>query len=88
MKNLSILKLSAQRETSCGTGGAEIRRENQVSLGKYPIIYQVLAPSQVVSRISEPSTVPFVAFFFLGGCGRSVSVHGFYRCLKNEVVSS
>ncbi len=37
----------------------EIRRENQlrlVDLVLYPIIYKVLAPSQVVSRISEPST--------------------------------
>ena len=30
---------------------------NRLSLVVYPIISRVLAPSQVVSRISEPSTV-------------------------------
>ena len=36
--------------------GSEIRRA-PVDLVVYPILYMVLAPSQVVSRISEPSTV-------------------------------
>ena len=30
---------------------------HQLRLVVYPIIYKVLAPSQVVTRISEPSTV-------------------------------
>ncbi len=30
--------------------------------GKYPIIYKVLAPSQVVSRISEPSAARLLSF--------------------------
>jgi len=35
--------------------GPEIGRENQLRLVVSPIIYRVAAPSQVVSRISEPS---------------------------------
>ena len=40
------------------SNGSEIWLCNQLRLAGYPIIYKVLAPSQVlVSRISEPSTV-------------------------------
>ena len=35
---------------------------HQLRLVVYPIIYKVLAPSQVVSRISEPSTVWAIVF--------------------------
>ena len=37
--------------------GSEIRRENQLRLVVYPIIYKVLAPSQVVNAGFQPSTV-------------------------------
>ena len=36
---------------------------HQLRLVVYPIIYRVLAPSQVVSRISEPSTVFIMKHF-------------------------
>ena len=40
--------------------------DHQLRLAVYPIIYTVLAPSQVVSRISEPSTVWKIPVFRLG----------------------
>ena len=40
--------------------GSEIRR-SPGEVGIFPIIYKVLAPSQVVSPISEPSTVGLVS---------------------------
>ena len=42
--------------------------DHQLRLAVYPIIYTVLAPSQVVSRISEPSTVWKISQFFVWVC--------------------
>ena len=41
-------------------------RLNQLRLVVVPVIYRVLAPFQVVSRISEPSTVSFESVFQKG----------------------
>ena len=46
--------------------GSEIRRENQFRLVDYPIIYDGFYTSQVVSRISERSTVAFRMFDNMG----------------------
>ena len=46
--------------------GSEIWRENQFRLVDYPIIYDGFYTSQVVSRISERSTVAFRMFDNMG----------------------
>ena len=48
--------------------GSEIRLYNQLRLVVSPMIYEILAPSQVVGLgISKPSTVCQV-MYFLGSC--------------------